>query len=70
MSEGRTVTKYQWERILATMNMYSRESGYVDFLAAPFLFFDSDPKISSVGACFVTKQDVEKYIKSYATTEE
>lgn len=57
------VEKTDWLRILEVMKFYSRKDGYVDFIGDKLTFFDSDPQINGVGACYVTIENVKKYIK-------
>jgi hypothetical protein len=63
--ESQKIKKQDWENVLRIMLKYSRQNGYVDLVGGSFLFFDSDPKIDGVGACFVTIENVKSYINSY-----
>jgi hypothetical protein len=66
MSRGIKIKKEDWERILAIMRKYQRNDGYVDFdYGGNFCFFDSDPMLEDVGACYITREEVEKYINTY-----
>lgn len=55
-----------WQRVLAKMDFYRRKDGYVDFdRDGVFTFFDTDPQIDGVSACYVTREDVVNNIKEY-----
>lgn len=53
--------KQQWKRVLAIMIHHNRQEGYVDEVNGELLFFDSDPCINGIHACYVTIEDVKKY---------
>lgn len=60
-AESRVITVSDWERIYSQMVRYNRSEGFVDFVGDKLTFFDSDPKIDGVSACFVTLEDVKEY---------
>lgn len=64
---GEKVSLQDLQNILNTMNQYNRQSGYMAFdNGGKFRFFDSMP---SFGGAYVTKEDVEGYIKDYNKTD-
>jgi hypothetical protein len=66
MSRGIKIKKEDWERILFIMRKYQITDGYVDFdYGGNFCFFNSDPMLKDVGACYVTREEVEEYINTY-----
>lgn len=56
------ITKKDWERVRDTMRKYQRKEGYVDEVDGKLMFFDTDPFCNFVHACYVTYENVEKYI--------
>lgn len=63
-TEQKKITLSEWEDVLRIMNRYNRDAGWVDNENLEKLtFFDSAP---STGGCYVTREDVQEYIKSYA----
>jgi len=62
--EERKITLKEWQDVLAVMNRYSRDYGWVDNENLEKLtFFDSQP---STGGAYVTREDVKKYIAVYS----
>lgn len=59
--DSRVITKEEWEAIYNEMVRYNRKEGFVDFINDKLTFFDSDPKINGVSACFVTLSDVSEW---------
>lgn len=58
------ITLNDWLKVLDTMLRYKRYEGYVDWVDGNGLtFFDSDPCINGVHACYVTIDDVREYMK-------
>lgn len=62
--DGYKVSQLEWEQIRQIMLFYGRKDGYVDVVNGKLQFFDSDPKIDGVGACYVTIEDVCGNIES------
>lgn len=58
---SRVITCSEWERVYNQMIRYRRKSGFVDLVDDKLTFFDSDPKINGVSACFVTIEDVREW---------
>ena len=62
--EERKITLKEWQDVLAVMNRYSRDEGWVDNENLDKLtFFDSQP---STGGAYVTREDVQRYIAQYS----
>jgi len=62
--EERKITLKEWQDVLAVMNRYNRDAGWVDNENLDKLtFFDSQP---STGGAYVTRDDVKKYIAVYS----
>lgn len=60
-SQERKITLKEWQDVLAVMNRYNRDAGWVDNENLDKLtFFDGQP---STGGCYVTREDVKRYIK-------
>lgn len=58
------ITLTDWLKVLDAMLRYKRYEGYVDWGDDKGLtFFDSDPCINGVHACYVTIDDVREYMK-------
>ena len=58
---SRVITKEEWKNILNTMEFYSRTSGFVYLVDDKLTFFDADPNIDGIGACFVTIDNVREW---------
>lgn len=64
---GEKVSLQELQGVLNTMNQYNRQSGYMAFdNGGKFRFFDSMP---SFGGAYVTKEDVEGYVRDYGKTD-
>jgi hypothetical protein len=62
--EERKITLKEWQDVLAVMNRYTRDDGWVDNENLDKLtFFDSQP---STGGAYVTRDDVKRYIAQYS----
>lgn len=58
------ISKTDWHRVLDTMLRYKRCEGYVDWVEGKgLMFFDSDPCINGIHACYVTISDVKNHIQ-------
>lgn len=60
----KVLTSKDWNRVLWTMLKYKREEGYVDLVNDKLTFFDSDPCLNGIHACYVTIDDVIDYMRS------
>ncbi len=62
--EERKITLKEWQDVLAVMNRYSRDYGWVDNENLEKLtFFGGRP---STGGAYVTREDVKRYIAQYS----
>jgi len=59
------IKKQDWKSILKTMVFYNRQSGFINVLDDKLTFFDTNAVIDGADSFYITKQEVEMYIKQY-----